>query len=66
MFSTTNINTNTNMSSIKSFNESLYEYLIKIKKFNVEEYNYAKMTNKKLKESEKQLIIKSFQSMKKI
>ena len=65
MFSTTNINTNTNMSSIKSFNESLYEYLIKIKKFNVEEYNYAKMTNKKLKESEKQLIIKSFQNMKK-
>ena len=50
---------------LKSFNESIYNYLKKIKSFNVEEYKYAKSINKKLKESEKQLIIKSFQNMKK-
>ena len=50
---------------IKDFNETLYKYLSQIYKYHMKEYDYVKVVNKRLKESEKQQIIKDFELMKK-
>lgn len=50
---------------IKDFNETVYKYLSQIYKYHMKEYNYVKVVNKRLKESEKQQIIKDFELMKK-
>ena len=52
-----------NDSFIKKCNKSIYSYLYQIKKYHNTEYSYAKTMNKQLKESEKHLIISSFEDM---
>ena len=48
---------------IQNVNKSIYEYLGQIQNFHNTEYSYAKKVNKQLKESEKKLVISSFEKM---
>ena len=50
---------------IKELNETIYKFLEQIYNYHIKEYDYVKVVNKRLKESEKQQIIKDFELMKK-
>ena len=52
-----------NESTIKKVNISIYEYLAQIKHYHNTEYSYSKSVFKKLKESEKHLVMKSLEEM---